>query len=569
MAFYEYHPASTARLGYAYDPRRPYEDKTTGGYIEWTNTEQEGEEDELEVQTGASQSFKISEVTNRKQLYEAMSLDVNIEAKYNLFSAKASLKFESEFTFDEKTLVYVATGKKVYLPQTKNGVLELSKKGERVWKKINSIAKLLNFQRAVGTEVVTRVQRGSFVSVVYIFKCSSASYKQKIKSALNVGWSTGSASVNFSTQIQSIDESMSIITEGFQSGVSTNQVDPRISEIIDASPGDIIAVRSKFKEILSNISIRDRDSSPIISFNTTSISDTETIFDSQYKDDFDRLISLDPVVDSAVQALSVKFLLNENRLSTAQKFLDQWNPLDFIIGSKKLIEDNILELQKVKSAILKFNSKLILASDDSIFTSMQIPNVSPLTYSDILISPLTLPLTWKSRTTADQQAPQQGIFTTYMWPMIYVKFPEIIKFIIVWYNNQRLKVISRNDINMIIQEQGSFEKAWGIMERDFNIYIWGWHQNLVTAEIANRNSIHNLRQKGKMFSLEVVFDDGSHETVQIGNPSEPIPISKKIFQNFFEIMETEGKVERSTETVALRESLLRHIENNPCWILTD
>jgi len=524
MPFYDYHPASTAKLGFPIDPRRPYDDKTTGGYIKWTDLTNDISP------MGAEVSFKIKEASSRRQLYEMMSLDISVEAKFNLFSAKSSLNFEQESSFDEKTLVYVVTGKKIYLPQSILGTLEFSTKGVNAWKRVNSISKVQAFQKTVGTEVVTKIQKGNTVSLIYSFQCSSSSFRQKIKASLDVGWSTGSVSVDFGRELMSIDESMNIVVEGFQSGVTDNELDPRLSDIIKEKPGDIVAIKRIISDILGNVSESDRDASPIISYNTTHLSDISNIAESAYADEYDAIVMLNSNIDKVCLTLNEMNIRNFNETEKTRRLEQAWNTNDFVVGSLTLISNKINDLIKQSMDILNAYSKLTTAIKPADL-AVNISTVLPLNYSDVLLLPIVIPLSWQSRTDAWETSSEHGTFRTQMWPVIHIKFQYAIKLMYVVLNGTRLKVLIKDMINKIISDNGSFEKVWTLIQQDYGFYIWGWRPDLVEAQKPRSNDSHRKRYEGQEYFLEVVLEDGSTNTISIASPAGRIRLSRSHFAN--------------------------------------
>jgi hypothetical protein len=524
MPYYDYHPASTAKLGFPIDPRRPYDDKSTGGYIQWNNLSIDNSP------IGASVTFRITETNTRRQLYEMMSLDLNVEAKFNLFSAKSSLQFEQESSFDDKTLVYVVTGKKIYNPQSVLGNLDFSSKGKTSWEKVDSLQKVQRFQRTVGTEVVTKIHKGNVVSLIYSFNCSSSSFKQKIKAKLDVGWSTGSVSVDFKKELLSIDESMNIVIEGFQSGVTGNQVDPRLTDIIKVNPGDIISIKKLISDILGNVSESDRDSSPIIAYNTTMISDIDDIANSPYSDDFDTILQLNPYIDRSCLTLN-EFNMQCNQSMRKMRQLQQmWNNVDFIAGSDILIADKIKELDSQSIEILNNHRRCINATNLT-ETQINIPKVDALAYNSVLIQPTIIPMSWQSATSAWRTSNEHGTFQTRMWPVIHMKFPPAIKYIYIVLNSNRLSILNRNDVNKILQDNGSMQNVWCLIQTSYNQYVWGWMDNLVEAERARFNGLHKSVYTTEDYCLEIVMDDGSSTVVSLNNPNKRIIVSIDHFQN--------------------------------------
>lgn len=529
MAAYKYHPSSHPLLGYPIDPRRPYNNKHTGGYITWTD-------EQLDTSLpGATVPFKIEEVSSRKQLYELMSLDINIEAKFNLATVSSTLNYEQEFTFDENTLIYVAYGKKTYNPQTKYGVLKLSMEGEKFWDEVKTAEDILDFQRTVGTEVVTSIQRGNLVSIMYVFKCSSATNKQSIKGRLDVGWKTGSVAVDFNKELRSIDQRLSVSVDGFQSGVTSNQLDPRLSRIIALDPGNIVQIRKIVEEVINNVSESERDHSPIISFNTTNLSDVRSISRNRdRKKVYDSIITLDTVIDEMVIELNEKNVRNSIRIKKAQALWDNWNINDYQPGAKDLLRIQLDTLHKKRQELGEAYDKCVNAFNRVTLDGIKIKETEDLDYSKILVFPIILPTSWEININTFSTEPHWGTFATSMWPIVHLKFPPVIREVRILLNSKPIRVLKPEELEQLITNAGAFKDIWNIPVISERVHVPGWNPAILDAKRGEIRSYHIATTAGSNYAIEVVLDDGSADVVQLGNPKEGIPQAASHFVNLLD-----------------------------------
>src|SRR6185369_12053605 len=124
MANYQYHPNATFKFLYPIDVRHPEEDLSGNGFysLDKTNIDSSNQ--------GAEVSFQIDEITSNSQIYEKLSLDISIEAKFACSSGKASFSWEREVNISDSSIVYMAYGKKIYNEVTYNGDIDFSEKGK-------------------------------------------------------------------------------------------------------------------------------------------------------------------------------------------------------------------------------------------------------------------------------------------------------------------------------------------------------------------------------------------------------------------------------------------------------
>lgn len=522
MAFYIYHPNSTFKFGYAIDPRKPDDDKSTNGFFEW----QENSIDNNNA--GADVEFSIKEITSKSDLFEKLSLDINLEAKYTFFKGKASFSWEKEVNISKTSIVYVVHGKKTYYPESYNGYLDLSEKGKRAWAKACQSNKILEFQRIAGTDIVTKIRRGNSISLVYVFNCSSTSMREKIKSKLEAEWSTGSAKVDFKRELYSVDENMRIDVIGLQTGVSNlTLADAKLSEIITITPGDMPAVKQIIANILANVSKEDRDNSPIIELNTKSITEIEDIALSDFIDEFRTGIELNQIIDRKVVELRELNLDNEYMLEDVQEYKKNWNSVDFREGSLQIIDNAIEELKKNSKIIYEAFRKCINAKSiaDTEFVITSIPR---LLITDILKEPYVIPLKWGDDASVWCGGEKSTVQSNF-YPVVHIKFPNAVKHLFVVKNNVRVAKLTNEQVRQIAKQEGSFKDFWKIQHTSYDIYTWGCFPHLMEAEKRNRHEGHRNGEANNSYSLEIVNDEGKSHFVNISNPNSPMEISNDIF----------------------------------------
>ncbi|NNV57757.1 hypothetical protein [Limnovirga soli] len=526
MASYNYHPKTTAKLGFPIDSRRPFEDKSTNGYLEWKSFSTDNKN------IGAEVEFQIEEVTTREELYKKLSLDIKVEAKFGLTNASASLDWEKEVHFNEKNIIYVFNAKKLYIPENVNGVLEFSDKGKQFWKTSTKNKTIIEFQRVVGNEVVTSLQRGNNVTLIYSFNCISVEQKESVRAKLEVSWTTGNVNIDFESEYKQKNESLTIGVYGYQSGIGTTKLEPKLSEIIDTEPGNMPVIKEKIKDILGNISAENRESSPIMVYNTRQISDIFEISNSKFYSEFIDAIELNSVIDEScikLSNLAFENLVNHEELSELNKV---WNRADFKENSKEIIQQKLMELEAQRNLILK-QFKLCINAKTENDCVIKINTVSVLNYSDVVVLPFILPLTWSNNTKADQEKHDSdfGTFTTTFYPTVHIKFPKAINSFYMIKNGVRINFFNKETVLQIQKNNGSFDGIWETKQVDFHVEVWAWHSVNVEQTRQNKNIEHIARELQNEYKLEIIMDDGTTHEVNIGNAGKPISLPKEYFSN--------------------------------------
>ncbi|MBE7177847.1 MAG: hypothetical protein INR69_15680 [Mucilaginibacter polytrichastri] len=517
MPNYLYHPKSIVRLGLPIDGRRPLDDKTSNGYFTW-------EDKSIDDQTcAAEKSFTISEIQSREELYKSMSIDANVEAKFGLGSAGASLNWEQDYKYDSRTIIYVVNATKLYNPEYISGTLVLSNKGKRAWEKAVRENKILEFQKSAGTEVVTRIRRGNSLSLIYIFKCTTASSREAINSKLSAGWATGSVSINFEDEIKSIDKSVSVEIKGFQTGVGSVKINQKISDIIQLAPGDIVKIKKIVSKILDNVSPDDRNNSPIIEYNTRFISEIEEIVLSDDYDKFVASLELNEIIDGSCILLHDYLLTNIRNSAQIKRLLDNWNVADYKPDSREKLDKYYKELNDERSEIFRQYRKCISAKSES-DCNVQINSKTALTYADFLIAPIIIPLSWSQNTIGIWTGGNNGNFITTFYPNIHIKYINAISGLYVVRDGAKITFLTKDQIYGIDQSSGSLKSYFIITQTEYDIYVYHWQANLVASQIVLSGTKNTEKESSHNYNIEIILDDGSIQSVDIGNAATPVTI---------------------------------------------
>lgn len=515
MSTYNYHPSIAAKFGWPIDPRNPTEDKSTTGFFKWENYKEKHP-------SGAELvNFKIDEVQNRSELYSKISLDLTIEAKFGLSNFKNTLNWEKEALTTTNTITYVAYGKKIYNEESIDGEFVFTEKGKRVWQAACQDGRIREFQKAAGTEYVTKMKRGSCVSIIYSFNTSSATLREKIKNKLEAEWTSGSVNMDFSKTLFSIDEGLSIYIEGFQTGVD-KESKKKLSDIISSKPGNIVEIREIVSAILGDISDTNRESCPLIEFKTAPISSLEEIFLSKCSEPYNFVFELNNRIDK--YCIDLSELSNDcfKKMKVAKELHSSWNKIDFKEGSEEIILAKIDEIKILEGELFNSYSKAINAIDLKAFNPLPSP-IKSLNFGDVLNIPFIVPLPWGGSTISIKTNNEYGTFRTKFYPVIHIRFLNAIKYLYIIKDSIKFRLISKDELLQVKKDNGSFINVWDVLYEQKEVYIQNWFPvHVVNKEKDFHKS--NLEKESKtVYEMEITLEDGTSHRIQIGNAAGLTP----------------------------------------------
>lgn len=514
MAKYLMHPSLKVKLGYSFDSRRPSEDTSAKGFFTWENETQEVVPQNL----GASIAFSIKEVRSMHELYESLSIDISIENKFGLFNASGSFQKDRQFEFKETSLIYVATANKTYNPIDKSGILTLSEKGKKAWSDSIANNRVFEFQRIIGTEVITSIIRGSNVSIVYIFNCSSSFFKEKIKAKLSADWAGGSGSINLNQELRKIDSEITFSVEGFQNGVGGSGVEPNIATIIDTEPGNITVLRSTLKAYLENISVVDLEKCPIISFTTTSIAELPEIALVPEGDIFLEMTDLNRQLDFEFEKLADRRNALRQHSSVITKMIAAYNVRDFVENSRNQLGELRMSIDTLLREVNNISNSLLKARNPEqlVYQLAEIPNYN---LTDFIKEPLVVSLGWGHDSFARQTSAEHGDFGDLFFPLLHFRFIEVIEKIVIFEGTSFKHLLDKNAIKRVASNNGSLKNEWSANNISYNKYSWGWVHEL-HGRIQEYFAAHVSWERGKNYVLKIYSGD-IISSIEIGNYAEP------------------------------------------------
>lgn len=528
-----YHPDTCITLGATIDPRRPEVDKSTNNYIIWKPNPPETKI------IGGEIEFELSEVRAYSELMEKISLDVTAEAKFSLIKGKGAFKWEKEISFDETTAVFVFRASKKFMEEKITGTYALSKDGKEAWQfvikgsKVDRVNRIINFQRALGTEMVTTIRRGSCISLIYIFRCSTRKQKEKISAEINLKWNTGSLDTKGIHELYRLDESLNFYVKGFQTGIGeTDIVDQTLADIIDKAPGDIDSAERVLKNYLANISQKAMKSSPIIEYKSASLSDLPDILNSNLYNKFVELDDLNNLISSKCIELGILRHDNIVQLEYLADLLGAWNPTDFKKGSDKLIQNKMMEITKQNTELGKKCRECVNAQSEEDLNFFIIPP-SQLSYADVILTPFIVPLKWDILTPLafqDGHDLWSGETRTTFIPRIHIKYPVALREFYIKVNGALDEHFDIQDILKIAGQKGSLTGMW---ERKYITRINGipWVEANIVPLNKQNHELNKTIDARNIYSLLIFLKDGTSHEVNIGTYLNPVLNIEAFFDN--------------------------------------
>ncbi|MFT4018919.1 MAG: hypothetical protein QM668_18290 [Agriterribacter sp.] len=529
MGNYLFHPKSVVKLGRAFDVRSPFNDTSVNGFFAVSSKEEDPSE------ASATETFNIKEARDYTELFERMKLDIKLEAKFSFGSVNASFSDESSFSFTEENLIYVAQASKVYSPVQVETV-ELSEKGKKFWQEaLKSYATnkdaIHRFQRTAGTDIVTQLTRGSQISLVYVFKCSSSEKKRTIKAQLEAGWTTGSVSVDFESELKRKDENLSVSIYGFQTAVSSQKVENgQLSDIINSKPGDIPKIKAIIANILREISLTDRNRCPILEFNTLELQTLAEISLSKgYKPFMEALEVSNEIDEAVIDLIKDRYRLQE-QLNIIERIETTLIASDYKPNGQTSLQTIKTQLQTEVTKLRQHYSKIKDATKVTNFT-YTLPQILTPQLNNIVDMPLVYLIAWTKALDVERIGNEAGKFNNRYWFKIMIKLPEYLDIIDIVLNQQTIHRLRRADILSIYKNDGSVAHLWNMSDLYPNVYVWGWHaadlSNVSQSIIAGGLE----KEKNKSYSLSVTDIYGNNYRVDIGNIVNPVYKDKNELRN--------------------------------------
>jgi hypothetical protein len=246
---FQYQPGMNVALGSAWNPATPFDVAGLGGCLQYTKDP---------APANLKESFNEQFVDNYSQLESAagVAYSSSASARFGIAKASAAASFSalrSEARSD-RSVIYVVRGSRSYEP-VRVKTLELTAAGVEALAKARSTSDSSEFFRPCGSSVVTSITKAADISLVYVFKASSAALREKIKAAVTAAVSTpkvnAQGALNIFSEVQKVDSSIQVSLEVLQSGTIDNT--PTVRDLVGATPGSISEIRERLKQAVGAI----------------------------------------------------------------------------------------------------------------------------------------------------------------------------------------------------------------------------------------------------------------------------------------------------------------------------
>jgi hypothetical protein len=516
MSTYSYHPEATFEIGQPFHPLKLTNDKSLSGIFEI-----EQKKVQTEDLAAATTQVTSTYIKNREELYSFFQFDLNFEAKF-AFSLKNSFSFERQIDFSSTAIHYAVVATKLYNKEFVQGTVKLTEKGKDIWSKACQSGDIATFQRMAGTEIVTEVNRGSKVILLYSFYFTRSELRESLENKLRASWSTGKITSNLLDELQKIDETTRIEIKAYQTGISKlTPAEARISEAVSLTPDNLPAIQKKIQGFLDNVSEEDRRAAPILTLSTTLISDVPEIafpetpgISRKYRE----LVELAALVERRLTRLNGYWADNQKQLEMMTEFDRCWNDVDFIKGSKEKIRRKIRELEDNDDKLFQIFQSCINAETPE-EARIDAEPVNHLPISETVSLPYVIPIKWdilhETPRCADPVDQNTRVLTRFA-PLVQIKFPQIVDYIYLMLDDIVILKINRGMIQKIVAKDGAFMGVSDITVDNFE-FTHGCVPDFTkpAAERIRKKNVND--EENKKYYLQVITRAGTPHRVELSN----------------------------------------------------
>lgn len=447
------HPPSNLVLGGGFDPLEPWVDKSKSGFFSWSN-------DKVTRSKGVSIEYKVIEADNQKNYYRALSVDLATNAKWGLGSGSFSMASDASIEIDERSLIYVLKGKIKFNPERKDGNVLLSNIGKERLKSLSGSGSISGFYKAGGTQIVTTIQKGAEINLVYHYRASSVSKRNELRSSLAAKHTSWSLSANLNEVVRGIDSGATLTINAFQNGVDIGSTN--ILDIISKEPGNLPELRKIIGESLKKTTFE----------NASIIGYTALDIESQFGLENYRVNFLEARINRKLEDVFVAYNQANYRKSFINKAQFELKQSDYISdGKKKLIE--IEENYEGKLLDLENLGVELLSAKTLGEAKVDVPEIPLVNIGSVLNNKWAIFNGWETQFNATQ------IWNKYHWHIGATYTPSIIfsKLLAIenaqlYKNGQPVKFISKPEIEAIFLSGGGFSKTWNFTTPTKQIWIW-------------------------------------------------------------------------------------------------
>lgn len=525
MPRYYLHENTNFVLGSLFNPLEPYSSKPDLKLIQWAE-----QGSSSPTPSGGDIKLRYYEVINQSQYYNALSIDLALEARFSLLKGKATLNFSRDVRIDDKSFSLIMTVEKTYNKEEKEGSLELGEAGKKVLDRAIKQNAIPFLPILTGTEVVKSITKGSRISVIYNVKCSSTSSKSKLLAHLGAKWSMANASFNFHQEMKSLDSAASLTVE--VTHIGANLVDGKISEIIK-NPSNIENIRMILVEelrkstyehakILSADTIYLHENIADLVFPEQDVSKGKEIVDA-YKEAIDKInlcdtlnLQLFPYLLSVEQYLALANQLKNNQFIGMKR--DAHENIDRYIG---VLESKKNAIKTIYDTSIKSSSRDFVSLINTT-TELSIPRIK---LDDYLLMPQITFVRWNNdhEIIVNRQGNSEFFdFHATTSVVLAIRNLSLIKFAEIYRDGRMYISFNSEQLSEFHNNQGDTYKIWNMKYSVLNRYGYGWECHYcpsIKHEIRTR--LQPEYESKSQYSLRIYLIDGSEITINLGNLKNP------------------------------------------------
>ena len=463
----------------------------------------------------AREIFYEDFVENFQSLKEKANIKISGSGStsFGITKLKLDAEYESlkETISNNRSIVYAVAGSRTYEPALIES-LAITTEGENL---LNGDAD--NFYRKCGKSIVTSVTYQSNLSVLYIFKTSKSSYREKIMTAISgavsSGSTKGSVDVNLLSEVKKIDKSAQLEVRVYQDGFRDNSVS--VSALIALPPGDIKSVRKKITEIIEKIVFSN---SQIIKFSADPVS---TYFDVKPISDWKH-------VSKAYSALDTLKMFADRLIRRYYKLEDL--QIDIEKGLLKFKHGMEEEVLKEKNKIISQLDSLVQVAkncfdiNEEICVVEEVPVLSK--YLDFVDLDFGEFVGWRAEAGQNwYNRPREQVEAVVdFWPVFIVKNIRLIRYLQLERNGHSQVLINQKQLEEIGNlTEINFKHFW-TSNHNFGHYCfsgrWAEDCNPFAGDKKKIMNMTKLNEKNFAYKIVVTDIEGSEKHYNLPNPSE-------------------------------------------------
>lgn len=538
---YFYHPGMKIELGKSFDKARPFEDITSNGFFEFKETPKGSPAGTIRF------SFQFAE--DYSEFYSSSRQNYSASAKWKLFKGKASAGISKSGGFSKRNVVCVISAEKTYVTESVGGDLKLSAQGLEYLQQAVTANNAEAFYETAGTEVVTGLTRSAKVIVVINFQTASESQASSLKAALEASYGPVSGAADFAKSMTSQKIRFSYDIQTYEDGIQGNK--SITAKLGTVDPADFNAIRAVVSTAFSETVPAD---CPISEFQTQRIVTLPQISFSKVAKYLKQQRSLEEERDISLERYYQAWLGWNERMedvSRFEKIPESWFSDNgaFLLKTKRKEAQEKMDQSRARARrteLATLDELEAMKTDD-----LELP---PLDLMSYVKKPAMRLRAYKESTLGENMSGVANYEHTHFHKEYYpeVQFPAAVVLqqvnrIILKNNDKRVielgaaeviqhlgdecsfsfqEILGRSGLEDFVSFKGRFGNGAHLRDMTdryniMNVYSWGGHQPAHATNLAAaRNGVNAAfaaEEKNRSYSLEVHFNNGSMQTLKIGN----------------------------------------------------